>query len=899
MILLTQLASASAQTATFDFFIRLSVAPGIVDKADSYSTFFVYITDDRGSPVITPRDLEINLISSDSLVASVPDSITIPRGEYYTLGKIEIGDVGTTDIKASYEGQRVSAEIKVVKMSEAAGELTLSVRTPATSMLTATSMPISIFLSDSEGNAARAPFDIALNASYDQNLIKLDLPSKINSGSAYAIGTVTSLQRAGNAWIRLNADEIGQHIISSVKVVADKPKSLMLKALPGNITAFDRSFYLYAGLLDEGGIPALAGEDVTVRVYSNMTTTLVREEMLKGPITLSVKKGSFGSFMIIPLEVRDPNARSIFSFSAAAEGLQPTQTYLNLTSVKTRFSNVDNVKPFLETVPKAGENSQLIGVIQLRDINGTLVSVTSSAAQPEAISSNIDALEVTKVGFFGSGHTYALINLKTGFKSDNVMLVGGVPGFGSTNATINVVTKQPSKTVIFSPVNEIRFNNDNKSDLYVVLLDDSDRVVKAEKNMQFLLTPINGIQNIASGQSYTHFDFTKKQLTQTGNVTIVNLPVGVDSDLDLESNLELDVKADSAATVQLVPAFSDIIGLKSTQNMMIAQLVDGIGNPYRAPSDVPVKLTSSDPDIVNVDAEVKIPKDSSYTIFPIYASSSEGTAKITASAGNFESSSVTMRSILATLPLSITPSLPSPETNRELVLTVNSEPGAKLSWKLPANAKVVQMDEQVAADGTAELVLIPFSAEDIKVDLQGSKAGYVTNKVAYTSGVSSVVQNLQVQFISYSDTLLSGKTSTIAVKVTDDRGAPVEGVQLQWNIVNAEILSMSSSTDAGGSGSADIMTEGKKDVQVSVTATKSGFTEASKNTSLAIDVGSIQKQEDHDDILQGIPTSYLYIGLVGGVVAVASMRFMAMRKSGFKIPFRQSHQKNDSDSKSN
>jgi len=890
MILLAQV--ANAQVLDSGNFIRLSIVPNIVDKEDPLPTFFVYVTDSRGNPVIASEDLEVSLVSSDSSVASVRSSVIISKGEYFTTGKIQINGAGTGEIKASYGGQRVSAEVTVLDVSEATEEFSLAVRMPAASMLTGTSMPISVFLSNSDGDAVVAPFDVPIQVQYDQNLIKAVLPDKISAGSIYAVGKITSLQKSGNAWIRLDALGIEQQIATSVKVAADKPYSLLLKALPGNVTALDRSFYLYAGLLDETGAPAKAEEDTNVKIYSNMTTNVARQEVLEESLVIRIAKGDFGSFKTVPLDIIDPDYEAVFAFSAAAEGLQPVQTYMNLTSAETAPS-ISILRTFIESISTVGEDSKLIATIQFKDENGTLYARPPGAQTPEAISSNIQALQVTNVGFFGGSHTYALVDLKTGFKSDTVRLVGAVAGFGSANTTINVVTKQPSKTTIFNPVNDVRFNSDGRSDLYVVLLDDSDRVVKAEKNTQFLLTPIGEIQDIAGGQSYAHFDFARKQLGQGGNLTITAIPVGVESDVDLESSLSVEVKEDSAATVQLIPAFRDIVSLKGTQQIMAVQLLDSVGNPYRALADVSVSLTSSDPDIIDVDQQVKIAKGSSYTVLTVYAGGMEGAATITASATNFASSSIGVKSVLVPLPLSITPSLPKAETNRDLTLTVNSEPGAKLTWKLPAQVKVVEMDEEVAADGTAELVVIPLTPEDVIVEVEGRKSGYFANKVTYSSGVEVVVQNLQVQLVPYSDQLVPGEVSTIEVKVTDDRGTPVEGVGLEWTVTNAETLSMSAKSDANGIGTLEIMTQDMSDVNISVKASKNGFAEATGSTIVAAPVIEKEVQEE-EEFFQGIPSWYLYIGLVGGVAAVAFMRFTSMKKFSIR-KLDSSQQSNDSD----
>jgi hypothetical protein len=890
---------ANAQTDDQEFFIRISAVPSIVDITDSNPNFFVFIMDNLGSPMTAPRNLEVSLVASNSTVADVPSSIIIPEGSYYALGNIDTRDIGTTDISASYLGQRVSVEIEVTETSNATDELSLTVRTPAVSMLTGTSMPISVFLSDSEGNAIKAPADIAIKAEYDKNLISLDFPAKLEVGSTYAIGTVTSLQRSGNAWIRLHADEIGQQITTSVKVNTDKPKSLTLRALPGNVTVFDRAFYVYAGLLDETGAPTIAEENVTVHIFSNMTAYIVGRQILDEPPVLHIEKGKFGSFVKVQLELINTNSTSIFSISAAAEGLRPANTLLNLTNGVAKLSKpTNNMALDIETILDVGENSEVLAIVQMW--NGTGTSNTTRALYsslgtlaPDVFSSNMDALEVTNVGAFTGGSTYAIINLKTGFKSDgNVTLIGAIPGFLAGNTTINVVTKQPAKTVIFSPVNDIRFNKDDRSDLYVILLDDSDRVVKAERDVQFLLTPVNEVQSIRSGHSYAHFNFAvNRQLTQNDNATLVALPVGVDSDVGLESTLQLEVTEESAASVQIIPPFHDLIGVKSTLNMIV-QLTDSIGNPYISPTDVSVTLSSSDSLIIDVEQKMKIPKGSSYALFPIYPRGNEGAAEITATAIGFEPSSTSIRSVLPPLPLTITPSLPAPETNREMKLIVISEPGAELTWELPANIKVVEMDEQVAVDGIAELVFIPLTAEEIIVDLEGSKAGYVRNKVSYDSMVSNVVQNMKVQLISYADTIVLGEPSTIEAKVTDEWGSPVEGVKLTWEVTDAEILSMSSQSDADGNATVEILTQDPKDIQVSVAATKNGFSEVSESTSLTADVSNPipEKEEVKNNTLQGIPDWFMYVGLVGAVGAVASMRLVAMKKSSIKtIPGLQDH----------
>lgn len=883
MILIAQVANAQlTQSSDPTFLIRLSIAPSIVDKEDPFPTFFVFITDSRGNPVLAPEDLEVSLVSSNSNIASVRSSVLIPKGEYYTTGKVETRGIGTTEIKASYSGQRVSSQITIVDISEASEEFSLAVRMPTSSMLTGTSMPFSVFLSDSEGRAVVSPVDIPLQVNYDQNLITLDIPRQIDAGSVYTIGKISSLQKSGNAWIKVSATGLEQQIATSVKVVADKPSSLSLKVVPSNITYFDRNFYLYAGLLDETGTPAKAEEDTIVRVFTNMTNNIVKEELLKDTLTFRIPKGNFGSFVNVPLEVRDQNTKGVFSFSAAAEGLQPAVTYLNLTLAKT--NPTASLKPYVESVPKVGENTKLIASVQLKDVNGTIYTPPPGVKEVEAISSNLLALQVTKAGFFGGGQTFALIDLKSGFKSDEVKLVGAVPGYGSGNATISVVTKQPSKTVIFNPVTDIRFDSDNSSDLFVVLLDDSDRIVKAEKLTQFLLTPIGEIQSIASGESYAHFKFTRKQLTQSGNLTLTAIPVGVESDVDLESNMDAEVRYDSAATVQIIPAFREVISLKPIQNIIFVQLLDGVGNPYRVPTDAIVSLTPSDPDIVDVDQQVKIPKGSSYAPFTLYVGGFEGTSRINANAPNFASSSISIKAVSIPLPLSITPSIPNPETNRELTLTVKSEPGAQLTWKLPANVKVVSMDEQVSTDGTAELVIIPLTNEELLVDVEGSKLGYIRNKTTYTSNVESVIQNLSVQLIPYTDTIVPGTVSTVEVKVTDDTGRPVEGVDLEWDVTNAEVFSMSPRSDMDGSGTVEFMTN-ESQVNISIKASKNGFIDASASTTIGAEVVQVADNQE-GEILQGIPETYLYLGLLGGIAAIASMRFVSMKKMSFKFPFK-------------
>ncbi|MEX0910927.1 MAG: Ig-like domain-containing protein, partial [Nitrosopumilaceae archaeon] len=62
------------------------------------NTFSIQVLDGQELPVFATQDIEMKFVLNDQLVISVPESVTIKKGDYYTLFDVEANAVGQTEL---------------------------------------------------------------------------------------------------------------------------------------------------------------------------------------------------------------------------------------------------------------------------------------------------------------------------------------------------------------------------------------------------------------------------------------------------------------------------------------------------------------------------------------------------------------------------------------------------------------------------------------------------------------------------------------------------------------------------------------------------------------------------------------------------------------------------------
>jgi hypothetical protein len=102
------------------------------------------------------------------------------------------------------------------------------------------------------------------------------------------------------------------------------------------------------------------------------------------------------------------------------------------------------------------------------------------------------------------------------------------------------------------------------------------------------------------------------------------------------AQLSVDVTGPVAQRISVEFAPNILPAVNYHDAMMSVQLVDGDNNPVRASSNVRITLRSSDTSISSVPQYVDISAGNSYTIVPVTAKGTQGTATITASATGYE-----------------------------------------------------------------------------------------------------------------------------------------------------------------------------------------------------------------------------------------------------------------------
>lgn len=295
---------AVAQTAgSFsEYVIDMNLLPSSIELDNTgYSTGYVGLFSNAEDliPAISPRDLRIELSSSNSTVASVPAQIVIPSRQQYAVFDIALGDIeGEAEITALFGNQIVAKNIVISQgESQIPPNVKLAINLPSNKMQVGAEMPVSFYL-EHEGGAVQAPQDVTISLDYSRNLLSLSSDRvTIEKGNYYAIVNVRTLEKAGFAFIE--ASTVGTPSLNTVKVVEiamTQPASLKTYVFPDMIGPSEKSIDIFVALLDSAGNPTIAPEDIKVSLFSNsLGVTGISD------VNAIIKKGEYGYHLRQPV----------------------------------------------------------------------------------------------------------------------------------------------------------------------------------------------------------------------------------------------------------------------------------------------------------------------------------------------------------------------------------------------------------------------------------------------------------------------------------------------------------------------------------------------------------------------------------------------------------------------
>jgi hypothetical protein len=291
-------ASSPAMALESDVTLDLSMVTSAVEAgAASHSIGYVRLFDNStGEPVLAASNIEVSLLSGDASIAFVPSRVMIPAGSDYARFDVEVSDfAGDTEISAAYGGQTVTREFRVVDAVSLIENVDLVINLASDMMQVASEMPFSVYL-ESSGSIMQAPEDIMVKLEYEKSLVELSSSSiVIKKGSYYALGTISTLEKSGNAFIKATSDAgIEGHLlttVTNVEISQTQPVSLRVHVFPEQVGLDENTIDIFVGVLDAAGQPTLAAEDIELELFSS-----AYQLSSINSASAVIKKGEFGFY---------------------------------------------------------------------------------------------------------------------------------------------------------------------------------------------------------------------------------------------------------------------------------------------------------------------------------------------------------------------------------------------------------------------------------------------------------------------------------------------------------------------------------------------------------------------------------------------------------------------------
>lgn len=765
------------QVSAEGIFITLHFTPSVVDaKEGSYSIGFVNIANAKGDPILAKGDVEITLVSKNPSIATVVPKVVIPEGQHYANFDVTLGNTtGDVEISATFEDQIVSQNLIVGSTpSKFPDSLQLEILTPTTNMHVNTEMPLSVLLKSSDGTIIPAAEDIVVTLDYEESLIKTaEDKIIIKKGNHYGITTLTSLEDAGNSFVRATVADLNLSAVTDIKISSTTPSKLQLYIFPSRVTEFnDNTIEIFVGLEDINGFPTVATKDVTIGISADNDSLSDRINAVlknKKPI---IKKGEFGFhvqpvmvFTNLPenytISVSSDNYQSVSKLFDVVEPMKPTDgkaknKAVNVFVPSTLPTGAKAIVVYQtgavedDDDPETEKEDQGINVRVIDDLKeGEIFPVqtgrnyysTGSDANLKITSSDDSILSIVDAGFIrdtkslplAKNHGIAIIT--TGKKTGDVTVSVSLDGWGSGKAKTSIVNPlEPTQTIIFSPVgsDKIILDENGGFELFVLPLDSAKRPTSLETGINYLIKPINELTKIQPRKNFVHEQFFAEP-GMTANSTNLNVvQVGVDSDPQLEATINFEITR--VSTAKIILPFERLISPNKINPIGTVQLIDYYGNPIQATKKLSVSLSSSNEQVLTVPKTVTIPAGSSFAKFPISVTSgATGTITISSNTKIMQGSSTQL--FVETTSKQLKLFVQYPETpidpNQEATITVfvddekaKAVKDALITLLTSDGAQAIPDRLSTSDSGQARFIFKAQSGPTASLTIKAAKVGY-------------------------------------------------------------------------------------------------------------------------------------------------------------------------------
>jgi len=676
-----------SQTNLDNYLVKISLSPSHVDQHNSsHPVGYVNLVNKNGLAIKAPQDIAIGLESDDPSIASVPSAVTIKKGNNFGIFEIQTGDKdGETIISTLFNDKIDFKKFKVGGSDNSMPDnISLKISLPTKNMHVNSEMPFSVYLQTEDGNIIH---DINIDLDYETSLLSTNVDNlKIKAGEYYAWGVVNTNDEVGNGFLRASFERFGIDVAENIEITSSLPVALSIEVFPKKISAdAERTIDVFVSLVDSEGLPAVTPEDVPLELFSdeNSVGSKLDDRMKAGDVV--IKKGEFGYYFREKMNLAGFEEGEIL-VGASAEDLGIALA--NFEPVESL--NIDN--PIigdrainLFVLPQMPSNTTALFVYQLSAVGagecivleldeGTGEKFELEEGEVECplgqdeedkhaiekiekdelypiqtnenfkadglidkiniISSDDSLIKIVESGNIESSRSYGTAIISSGEKIGDVTLAVTLKGFGAGTTTTEVVDVfKHVQTKIFSPTGKdnIVVDKNGYFDLFLIALDGKQRPKILDEDVKYILNPVNEVIEIQKNRAFASANFHSDSFNigSDDRIVINAIPIGIEADLQLESNTSFGSQISSSIEVML--PFENLDSKSEVPYNGVVQLKDLLGNPSTATKDLMIQLGMEGANIVNIPEQVTISQGSSYATFPISANGQQGDASINAS----------------------------------------------------------------------------------------------------------------------------------------------------------------------------------------------------------------------------------------------------------------------------
>jgi hypothetical protein len=573
----------------------------------------------------------------------------------------------------------------------------------------------------------------------DTNMVSLkENQVVIKKGSYYTVGEF-DVNQPGSITISASSQSMPSVSTSITVGKTDSQNTIQVYVFPKTINAFKASIaYAVVQLHDSSGNPILAKDDIPVTIHvTNSTSSDAVNTSGDSPYVQVnerpvIKKGSYWAY--VPIELAAATSTT-FNVAISAKGY--------LVSPAAQFSSVnipllfadDSAK--MDTLPiLASGGKELIGIAHLEDSSGTVL-VAKDNLDIHVDSSDPSTLSVSNI-ILNHGTQDVPVFAQVGKVVNPVTLNVVTASPQTISATISSLTPNSLTFVAEPMIGEILSHTTFPLAFYVTK---NGALSSFDSDFDLKLGPVDSLQT-------GPVSVKKDSLVNVVDSTLLQDGVQSFSVMGSTYSQSFTMEGLSSHPKSIMMDFPYTI-TSNTLNAFSIELLDAQNLPVYADHDIPAKLVSNDPSIIDF-PDVQIKKGTYYTMFNVQAKKS-GSADISILADVIPLSKFSVSVVSFTPDVSIqSPDFSEPALPfvAKIIATYKQAPleGLKVEWSAEG-ATIQKMNSTTNLDGTAMATFLSTAPGDVIITAKVSGGSYedvvVTKDVKINASLSPEKGSLQ------------------------------------------------------------------------------------------------------------------------------------------------------------